>query len=124
VFYPSRGEAVGQVIDLEEIKSERFLFCNLCNIIDPMRMHILAHLYFEDLMRRVFCISDMFVIQNKHIARNVGAHTLWKLVSDRQGRPITCSCSHGYTASQYHRKVLSWMGRLTESSSRGQTLLY
>lgn len=64
-FYPSRGEAVGQVTDSEEIKSERFLFRNLCNIIDPMTMHILAHLYFGDLVRCVFCTSDVFVIQNQ-----------------------------------------------------------
>jgi hypothetical protein len=37
-----------------------------------MTMHILAHLYFGDLMRCVFCILDMFVIQNKDIARLSG----------------------------------------------------
>jgi hypothetical protein len=85
VFYPSRGEAVGQVTDSEEIKSERFLFCNLCNIIDPMAMHILAHLYFGDLMRRVFCILDMFIIQNKDIARLSGLIRFGSLsVSDKE----------------------------------------
>ena len=85
MFYPSRGEAVGQVTDSEEIKSERFLFCNLCNIIDAMAMHILAHLYVRDLMRFVFCILDMFIIQIKDIARLSGLIQFGRLlVSDKE----------------------------------------
>jgi hypothetical protein len=66
-----------------------------------MTMHILAHLYFGDLMRCVFCISDMFINQNKDRC----SYSL-KLVSERQGRPLTCSFSHGYTISQCLRTAL------------------